>query len=137
MEPTIKRGERFRMTPLDLEGRRSLKRGDIVVFRMPGKPGTLQVRRIVALAGDRIEIKSKHLFVNGTEPAEPYVTHSDYLLFEGVARPEGLVRDQLSLRQIPTGRVFLLGDNRDNSLDSRFFGDVAVEDILGRVPGDR
>jgi signal peptidase I len=133
MEPTIKRGARFATEPVEDADRANIRRGEIVVFRLPGKPGDLQVRRVVAVGGDRVEIKSKHLLVNGSEPTERYVTHTDPIVFEGAATSMNWARDQMPVVKVPTGAVFLLGDNRDNSLDSRFFGVVKVEDVVGRV----
>lgn len=125
MEPTIKMGSRFEIEPFDEADRARVTRGDIVVFRLPGERDKTQVRRIVALGGDSVEIRAKHLLVNGIEPVEPYVVHSD---------PEvSVARDQMTARQVRPGTVFLLGDNRDNSNDGRFWGDVPIEDLVGRL----
>jgi signal peptidase I len=126
----IKMGEHIHMLPLDGS---SPQRGELVVFKIPGKSNDLQVKRVVGLPGDRVAIHSKHLTVNGKEPAEPYVTHSDPTVFEATWSSKAVVRDQMAERNVGEGRFFLLGDNRDNSLDSRFFGDIALADIIGRV----
>jgi signal peptidase I len=131
MEPTIKMGSRFTIRRFEAADRLRIKRGDIVVFRLPKERDKVQVRRIVALGGDSVEIRSKHLLVNGVEPSEPYVVHTDSAVLEG---PPGSVagsRDQMPLRKVQAGRVFLLGENRDNSSDSRFWGDVPIEDLVG------
>ncbi len=125
MEPTIKMGSRFSIQRFDASDRAKVARGDVVVFRLPGERDKVQVRRIVALGGDSVEIRSKHLLVNGSEPIEPYVVHTDPQAHDK--------RDQMPVRQVLPGRVFLLGDNRDNSNDSRFWGDVPLEDLVGRL----
>jgi signal peptidase I len=133
MEPTIKRGTRFAMVALEPVDRAKLSRGEIVVFRLPGGASNLQVRRIVAIGGDWVEIRSKHLLVNGKEVSESYLTHTDPITYEGAATSANLSRDQMPVTQVPAGKVFLLGDNRDNSHDSRFFGAIKTEDVIGRV----
>jgi signal peptidase I len=132
MEPTIKMGSRFTIQRFEPADRSNLKRGDIVVFRLPNEPDKVQVRRIVALGGDSVEIRSKHLFVNGVEPSEPYVIHKDAKVYDGPPGSMVLARDQMPLRKVQEGRVFLLGDNRDDSNDSRFWGDVPIDDLVGR-----
>jgi signal peptidase I len=131
MEPTIKKGSNIRVVPIDGTQPR---RGDLVVFEIPGEAKGLQVKRVVGLPGDRVAIRSKHLIVNGKEPDEPYVTHVDPTVYETTEPSTGLARDQMPERTVGEGRLFLLGDNRDNSLDSRFFGDIALAKVVGRVP---
>ncbi len=135
MEPTIKRGEQIRMEPL---GEEPLRRGDLVVYRMNGKADELQVKRVVALGGDRVAIQSKRVILNGQPIDEPFVVHVDPDTFEpGAPFPQLPARDQMPERTVKEGYVLLLGDNRDNSVDSRFFGDVPVSDVVGRVPAPK
>jgi signal peptidase I len=95
-------------------------RGDVVAFRLDGS-SELLVKRIVALAGDRVGISDGRLVVNGKRPSEPYTDPAaiDSVYF-------GPVR-------VPPAHVFVLGDNRGNSRDSRVFGPVATSSIRSRV----
>ena len=133
MEPTIKMGARFWIRPFDDADRAKLARGDIVVYRLPRERDKLQVRRIVALGGDIVEIRSKRLLVNGREPVEPYVIHTDPNVLDEPPGSRGIPRDNMPPHRVEPGKVFLLGDNRDNSADSRFVGDVPVKDLVGRL----
>jgi signal peptidase I len=126
-------------------------RGDIIVFRYPLEPRKAYIKRCVGLPGDTLKIKDKAVYVNGTRLMEAYVTHNDKRTYPagGVSRkdPEyqkhwemsqfirmsGAVRDNFGPVVIPEGSYFMLGDNRDNSLDSRYWGPVAQELILGKA----
>lgn len=114
---------------------RSLSRGDIVTFDYPLQPETVYVKRVVALGGDTVEIRAKRLFVNGREVAEPYAIHLDseiYPAAQNVPEPYRS-RDNLAPRRLPAGTFFVLGDNRDRSSDSRYWGTVPQGNLRGRV----
>lgn len=101
----------------------SPQRGELVVFSLPGKPGIKYVKRVIGLPGDHVEIKSGVLSVNGSSLSEPYVN------------PEN---NQRSLREdvsyeVPATGYFVMGDNRDHSNDSRYWGPVPEENICGSV----
>lgn len=98
------------------------KRGDVVVFRYPDDPSRNFIKRIIAIGGDTVEIRDKVVFVNGLRQDEPYVQH----VFEDVLPGEYSARDNLEAREVPPDHYFLLGDNRDSSLDSRFWDDPFV-----------
>ncbi len=104
---------------------KSPERGDIVVFVRPGDPGTDLIKRVVAVAGDTIEIRRKKLFVNGVA-AEDVHAHFE----EPVAAGQ---RDNMRPQTVPSGKFFVMGDNRDKSYDSRFWGFANIEDIKGRA----
>jgi signal peptidase I len=109
--------------------------GEIVVFRYPLAPGTIYVKRIVAGPGDEIEIRAKRLFVNGREVNEPYAVHEDPTIYPlQPALPEPYrSRDNYGPYRVPKESYFVLGDNRDRSADSRFWGVVPHANIVGRV----
>ncbi len=109
------------------------KRGDIVVFTPPaewGEDGTPFIKRVIGEGGDEVEIRDDGLvYINGDALDEPYV-YSD--------EPDGPPQDTTapldqSTWTIPEGEVFLMGDHRSNSADSRTFGPVEVEQIIGRA----
>jgi signal peptidase I len=93
------------------------QRGDIVVFKYPDGPSRNFIKRIVAVGGDTVEIKDKAVFVNGLRQEEPYVQH----LFQDVLQARFSTRDNFGPIDVPQNHYFMLGDNRDSSLDSRFW----------------
>ncbi len=127
---------------------RGIQRGDIVVFRYPIRPTEHFVKRVVALPGDHVRLFDKRLLINGRPLEESYVQHTarghdsfrdnfpaaDYFSFNVESR--WWVELRASLRNgevvVPPGKYFVLGDNRDHSLDSRYWGFVPRENIVGR-----
>lgn len=103
------------------------QRGDVVVYRYPDEKGTLFLHRVLAVPGDRIEVRDQAVSVNEEVVTEPYVQHTDR------SSMAGNVRDNLAPVTVPPGVYFVLGDNREESLDSRFLGPVSKEHILGQV----
>ena len=99
---------------------------DIIVFKYPQDPSKDFIKRIIGLPGDRIEIRNKDVYRNGEKLSEPYVRHS---MPGMVAGP----RDNMAALTVPEGKYFVMGDNRDESLDSRFWGFVDRTAILGRA----
>lgn len=122
-----------------LPGLRDPERGDIVVAEVPIDQQTPYLKRVVAVGGDTVEIRDKRLYVNQQAAPEPRtVVHGDGRLFRrGISQGgilEGLGnRDNFGPYVVPSGTVFLMGDNRDYSLDSRFFGPVPERNIIGRA----
>jgi len=107
------------------------KRGDIVVFTPPEEwaqsDGTPYIKRVIGIGGDKIEIHDGKVFVNGTALAEPYIFKED-----GVPQQ---TEDPLQMEKwvVPEGELFLMGDHRGSSADSREFGTVAVDKVIGRA----
>jgi signal peptidase I len=110
-------------------------RGDIIVFRYPLDPKVPFLKRIAAQSGDTIEIRDKRVFVNQRELTEPYAMHDDEMTYPRRADlPETYrSRDQYGPYRVPPDSFFVLGDNRDRSADSRYWGAVPHDNVLGRV----
>jgi len=111
------------------------RRGDVVVFKFPEKPRRDFIKRCIGIAGDTIEIRRKKLYLNGVLQNESYVVHKDSNTWgpsEGV--PARLrIRDNFGPYTVPPNSIFCLGDNRDNSLDSRYWGPVPLDHVKGRA----
>jgi signal peptidase I len=117
MEPTLHRNQVVLVQKL---GYGRLSRNEVVAFHHP-QTGVLTVKRVVGLPGDEVEIRDTVLFLNGKPVEEPDIDHThDDGLFYGPSR-------------VPAGTVFLMGDNRLESVDSRAFGAVPVERVAGRI----
>lgn len=114
---------------------RNIARGDIVTFRYPLDPKTTFVKRVVAIGGDTVEIRAKKLILNGKEVHESYVVHNDPNVYPaGGFLPEPYrSRDHFGPLVIAVDHVFVLGDNRDASADSRYRGTVPRGNLTGRV----
>ncbi len=113
-----------------------VRRGDVVVFKYPRDPSRDFIKRCVGLPGDRVEIIDKHLWVNDLEVDDiGYTFHEDERTY-----PRSLFlhenfrkRDNFGPYEVPANHLFCLGDNRDNSNDSRFWGPVPMDHIRGRA----
>jgi signal peptidase I len=105
---------------------RDLKRGDIVVFKYPEEPEKDYIKRVIGLPGELIEIRDRQVYIDGKPLDEPYKVHRN---------PKGLNFDQDDYRptRIPDNSLFCMGDNRDNSKDSRSWGFVPRDYIKGRA----
>ncbi len=115
---------------------REVRRGDVVVFRFPGDPTRDFIKRAVAVGGDRIEIRDKKLFVNEQAIEEGgYVFHKDERIYPRsiFLDEEYRFRDNFGPLQVPDDQIFVMGDNRDESHDSRFWGTVPKDFVKGRA----
>ncbi|WP_285961064.1 signal peptidase I [Pseudomonas tohonis] len=126
------------------------QRGDVMVFRYPSDPNINYIKRVVGLPGDRIAYSSdKRLTVNGEQVAEklvgdePGTLGSSRLYEEKLGEAEHLIRKEMKRYRmepgkdwvVPQGHYFMMGDNRDNSNDSRYWNDPRIpKDLLGMVP---
>ncbi len=124
------------------------KRSEVVVFLPPHEPTKNYVKRIVGLPGDTVEMRGKVLYINGAPQDEPYIRHVDRFSEPSDARmqwqrehlvgPKGdrrsydPTRDSWGPIVVPEAKYFALGDNRDNSEDSRYWGFVDASAIRGR-----
>ncbi len=118
MQPTLLEGDRVLINRLVYHFR-DPERGDVVVFDSPVQEDEDLVKRVVAVAGDSVAVRGGVLYVNGEPQQEPYLADSP---FDGTDTDEGVV---------PEGQVFVMGDNRNNSGDSRLFGPIETESIIG------
>ncbi|MCQ4269745.1 signal peptidase I [Pseudomonas kuykendallii] len=126
------------------------QRGDVMVFRYPSDPNVNYIKRVVGLPGDKVRYTTdKHLFVNDQPVAEqligeePGTLGSAVLYKEQLGEAEHLIRKEMSRYRaepgrewtVPGGHYFMMGDNRDNSNDSRYWNDPKIpKDVLGMVP---
>lgn len=105
------------------------ERGDIVVFIYPMDRSIDFIKRVIGVAGDTIEIKDKKIFINGSPFEDPYGVFTDNLVIPPSVQP----RDNFGPIKVPDGHIFVMGDNRDSSYDSRFWGFVNYRDVLGKA----
>jgi len=117
MEPTLHQEERLLVEKLSYRFH-APQRGDIVVLKVVQEPIPL-VKRVIGLPGETVEIRQGKVYVNGQHLDEPYLQQAPY--------------GNMPARQVPVGSVFVLGDNRNNSNDSRYFGVVPLDDIVGKA----
>ena len=113
---------------------RAVRRGDLVVFRFPEDPRRDFLKRVVGLPGETVAIHDKRVTIDGRPLEEPYAFHADDTVWpDDPAIPEGhRRRDQLPPVLVPPGAYFVLGDNRDDSSDSRDWGPVPADHVEGR-----
>jgi signal peptidase I len=126
--PTTSRLERALLPVADV------KRGDVIVFKYPEEPERDFIKRVIGLPGETLEVRDKKVFINGTALDEPY---AHYL--QPVASPSEFhevtsfdVRDRYGPVTVPPNQFFMMGDNRDNSQDSRYWGFLPRENIKGK-----
>lgn len=116
----------------------SPKKNDIVVFRYPENPEVFYVKRVVATEGDTVEIRDGEMWINGEViPQEPLETDEEgFQHFQEPGRRVRYLNHQESnfpSTLVPPGQFFVIGDNRDQSNDSRYWGPVPVENVIGRA----
>ena len=145
MKPSIMVGDHFFLDKLAFSANypafirsylplRDLDRGDIVAFRSPTQGDIPFVKRLIALPGDIIKIRDKSVFVNTEKLDEPYKIHVDSSVYgaDPWTPSELMARDNYGPVTLPENSYFVLGDNRDNSNDSRYWGFIRREDIIGK-----
>jgi signal peptidase I len=111
---------------------RDIRRGDIVVFKYPDQPERDFIKRVIGLPGETIELRNKRVYVNGHPLDEPYVHFLDPS--QGSAEVTSFdVRERYGPVTVPSGQYFVMGDNRDNSQDSRYWGFLPRHYIKGKA----
>ena len=105
------------------------EKGDIVVFIYTNDRSKDFIKRVIGIAGDKIEIKNKRIFINDKEYSDSYGVYSDNLIYPGVIQP----RDNLGPVTVQLNSLFVMGDNRDESSDSRYWGFVDIKDVEGKA----
>jgi signal peptidase I len=105
------------------------ERGDIIVFRYPEDPDKDFIKRVIAVPGDTVEIRNKKVYVNHQPIASDVGVFTDSRVLSENINP----RDNLKVLTVPSDGYFVMGDNRDNSYDSRFWGFVARNAIKGKA----
>jgi signal peptidase I len=144
MMPTLFTGDRVLVSKVF----RSVKRGDVVVFTHPTKPGTSYVRRVIGVGGDRVEMREGVIVLNGRElpqrelaepcPEVDYPAACSFREETNAGRTYRIFR-AVDLKpfappvEVPPGHIYVVGDDRDNSSDSRAWGTLPLENVSGRA----
>lgn len=102
---------------------KSLRRGDVIVFKYPNSPEVAYVKRLIGLPGEKIEMVGRTVYVNGEALNEDYAQYID----------AGSIYERYGPYHVPESQYFAMGDNRDNSQDSRFWGFVPRDHIIGKA----
>jgi signal peptidase I len=109
---------------------RDIQRGDIVVFKYPDEPERDFIKRVIGLPGDTLELRAKKVYVNGQRLEEPYV-HFLTPATDGAEFTSLDVRERYGPVTVPADQFFVMGDNRDNSQDSRYWGFLPRDHVKG------
>lgn len=118
MEPTLHSNEYLLVEKISFR-LRAPRRGDVIVFKYPRNETENFIKRVIAVPGETVEIVAGRVYIDGRPLGEPYLLQ--------------LPRESMPPTRIPEGKLFVLGDNRLNSTDSRAFGMVTMDEIVGRA----
>jgi signal peptidase I len=122
-------GPKLPFTHVRLPGLHAPRRGEVIVFQWPEDPSKDFIKRCIATGGQTVELRHKQVYVDGVRQTESYVKHT-----ATNEDPAGYTpRDNYSPPTVPPGELFMMGDNRDNSNDSRFWGTVPMDLVKGRA----
>jgi signal peptidase I len=110
-----------------------IQRGDVVVFKYPEDPERDFIKRVIGLPGDTLEVRRKEVHINGTPLKEPYVHFLQPASAESGETTSFDVRENYGPVTVPPGNYFMMGDNRDNSQDSRYWGFLPAHYVKGKA----
>ncbi len=122
-------GTRIPFTNIKILPIRKPERGDIIVFKYPEKESVDFIKRLIGMPGDVVQVIDKVVYINGKPLTEPYAIHKDSEILPRALEP----RDNFGPVKVPPHDYFMMGDNRDRSRDSRFWGFVNENEILGKA----
>lgn len=122
-------GTRIPFTDTILLPIRHPRRQDIIVFKYPEDESKDFIKRVIGEPGDTVEVRQKEVYINGQRLVEPYIIHKESSMLPSEFQP----RDNFGPVVVPEESYFVMGDNRDQSLDSRFWGFVKVRKIRGKA----
>ncbi len=111
-----------------LYDRERVNRGDILVFKYPRNESRDFIKRVIGLPGEILEIRGRKVLIDGVSLKESYARYSDFGKRRNFAG-----RERFGPVRVPEGHLFMLGDNRDNSLDSRFWGFLNMDKVRGEA----
>ncbi len=140
MEPTLEIGDRLLVnkfiygirvpfTSINLLPWKSPRRGDVIVFIYPLEPEKDFIKRVIGVGGDTVTMVNKKLYINGVEVPDPHAFYQE----NTIALVDGQKTDNFGPVTVPQGSLFVMGDNRDYSFDSRSWGFVPLEDVVGKA----
>jgi signal peptidase I len=125
MEPTLSIGD-YLIADFKYFKKNEPQRGDLVLLLYPKDPTRIFIKRVIALEGEKIEIKNKQVYINDEVIPESYKVHKDTSIYDAI-------RDNFGPELVPSDHCFVLGDNRDNSRDSRYWGFLPIGKIKGKA----
>ena len=129
MEPTLSDDNRLLLSKVG-----KIERFDIVVFPAPDEPDKQFIKRVIGVPGDYLHVSENQLFINGEPVDEPYLDQSmENNATTGDFSANFTLDEYTGESQVPEGQFFLMGDNRENSKDSRMFGFVPIDTVLGKT----
>ena len=124
MEPTLLVGD-YLVTNSKYFKKAEPQRGDLAILQNPKDPSKDFIKRVIALEGEKIEVKNKQVYINDEVLPESYAVHND-------VNSDMAIRDNFGPEVVPPNHCFVLGDNRDNSMDSRWWGSIPLGNIKGK-----
>ena len=140
MEPTLEIGDhllvnkfiygiKIPLTSINLFPWKDPQRGDVIVFIFPLEPNKDFIKRVIGVGGDTLSIVNKKIHINGVEVPDPHAVYRENMILPGDLQK----LDNFGPVTVPQGSLFVMGDNRDHSFDSRFWGFVPLKDVLGKA----